>query len=646
MEYNFPMTLNRQFKNKLEDLHDKYGDKIMKIEGMSPDQLDTCKFFKGFIDSKTVADATIDDNANVTSRNICTMLDESMKPFTKLLSRNKIYSQMSKDFGKEDADTFLEEAVNGRLYEHDSHLSSYMPYCFAFSVEQIVENGLFFIGEMKAESPKHWDTFNHHILEFISYATQMQAGAVGLPDYLIYAYYFFKNDTKNMGETEAKKYRDQKFQEFIFNLNQPYLKKGVQSAYTNVSILDLDHIVKFFSDKKYPDGTNILEYVDELFEFQSAFLEYSTELRRKKWFTFPVISASLLFKDGEYKDIETFEMVVSHNYKHGFNEVNIMNVEEVTGVSSCCRMVSDSNELRKVFNSIGGSDLNVGSTKVVTINFSRLAMESDSWNGFLSEVRRLTRLIHKYHYSHRKILQELIDVGMLPLYTHKMMNLTDQFATIGLNGIYEAVKLYHGIDEDSTGVFYSERGFGLVEEIFMTIDAENNTTVKKYGFLSNKEVVPFESGAIKSNKKDRLILGDVNVDNMLGKGYNIYGNQWIPLKEKASIYSRIDAAKLDEYCDGGSILHLNFGEDFDTVEEAIEFARMLAKKGVKYYSKISMIDICKNDHSFFGKICPFCNTPSVSKGIKIVGYMVKQDSYKQERKDELGLRQFYNASEE
>lgn len=232
MQYNFPMTLDRQFKNQLEYLHDKYGNEMMKIEGMSPTQLDTCKFFKKFMETNTVADATIDDNANVTNKNISTMLDEANKPFRKLLSRNKLYIEMKEEFGVDTANEFLESVTNGELYEHDSHLSSYMPYCFAFSLKNIVHNGLYFLEEMKAGAPKHWDTFNHHVLEFISYATNMQAGAVGIPDYLIYAYYFYQKDIKDYqyDTKQAEKYRDQKFQEFIFNLNQPYLKGGVQSA--------------------------------------------------------------------------------------------------------------------------------------------------------------------------------------------------------------------------------------------------------------------------------------------------------------------------------------------------------------------------------------------------------------------------------
>lgn len=646
MQYNFPMTLDRQFKNKLEELHDKYGTKMMEIEGMSPRQLDTCKFFRDFMKTSTIADATIDDNANVTNRNINTMLSEANKPFAKLLSRNKIYIEMKEEFGVEVADEFLESVINGELYEHDSHLSSYMPYCFAFSLKNIVNKGLYFLEEMKAGKPKHWDTFNHHVLEFIAYATNMQAGAVGIPDYLIYAYYFFINDTKNMNEEDMVKYREQKFQEFVYNLNQPYLKGGVQSAYTNVSILDVDHIVKFFQDEKYPDGSDILSHLDGLLNFQKDFLDYLGRLRKERWYTFPVISASLVFKDGKYMDEETAKMVVKHNWEYGFNDVNIMNVEEVTSLASCCRLVSNKEEINKnkVFNSIGGSDLNVGSTKVVTLNLVRLALLSENMEDFFKLIKEKTKLIHKYHFAQRKILSKLIKKGLLPLYTHGMMSLEDQFATVGVNGVYEAITILEGIGKENNGYFYTQKGFSIAERMFNTILDENETTMDNYGFMSNVEQVPAESAAIKLNKKDRLYFGNRLINEKLGVNCDIYGNQWIPLKEQTNIFNRIDAAKLDEYCGGGAILHINLGENFNSFEDAWEFTVGLAKKGVKYFSYISLIDICSEEHSFFGKKCPICGGKSVTKGIKIVGYLVKQDSYKQERKKELKERVFYNLN--
>jgi len=647
MRYNFPMTLDRQFKNKLEELHDKFGTQMMTIEGLAPHQLDTCNFFKAFMETKTVADASIDDNANVGSKNINTMINESTKPFTKLLSKNKIYIEMKEEFGKEVADEYLEACVSGTLYEHDSHSSSFMPYCFAYSVKPIVEKGLFFIGEMKAKPPKHWDTFNHHILEFISYATNMQSGACGLPDYFVYAYYFFLQDTKNMNKDMAEKYRNQKFQEFIFNLNQPYLKGGIQSAYTNVSILDYAHIAKFFMEETYPDGSGIIEHMDGILQFQNDFMDYIGELRKEKWHTFPVISATLLYEDGKYVDEETFDNVVRHNWKFGFNDINIMTVPEVTSVASCCRMVNNTKDLNreKIFNSIGGSELNVGSTKVVTLNLVRMALLSDgNKDKFYDLVRQNVELLNKFHCCHRKILEKLIEKGLLPLFTHGLINMKDMFATTGINGVFEATDIFGGIDR-SMGAKYTEEGIEFVQNMFKSIKEVNEQTEHKYGFISNVEQAPMESGAVKLNKKDRLFFGNEFINRHLGKDCYLYGNQWIPLKESTSVFNRIEASQLDDACGGGVILHINNGENFQTFEDAKEFTLGLARAGVKYFSYISLIDICKNDHSFFGDLCPICNTKSVSKGIKIVGYLVKQDSYKSERKRELGERQFYSNSE-
>lgn len=659
----FKLSLDNQFEEKLAELRSRYGEEMMKIEGMSYSQLDTTQFFSNFMNNNTVADASIDDNANVTGKTVTTMINESQKPFLKLLSRNKIYIEMKEEFGKKVADDFLEKAVNGQLYEHDSHLSSYLPYCFAFSVKPIVEKGLFFLDEMKANAPKHWDTFNHHILEFVSYATNQQAGAVGIPDYLIYAYYFYNQDVKdyNYDKKQANRHKRQKFQEFIFSLNQPYLKSGIQSAYTNVSILDKDHIIKFFGTEKYPNGELIINHLDRLVEFQKDFLDYIGELRIEKWYTFPVVSASLIFDEKEYPENDGFadpttaKIVIEHNYKFGFNDVNIMMVSEATSLASCCRLVSDVSQLNedkqsvedkmegKIFNSIGGSDVNVGSTKVVTLNLVRHALLANgSREKFLASIKEDVELIHKYHYTHRLILQKLVDKGLLPLYSHGLMSFEDQFATIGINGVFEATKILGGISNEGTGPYYSNTGFGIMEETFDVINTANHDTPAKYGFSSNVEQIPAESTAIKLLDKDRVFFGNRLIDETLGKDYYIYGNQWIPLKEDTSVLNRINAAKLDNFCGGGAILHINLGENFNSFEDAWDFTVSLANKGVKYFSYISLIDICEEDHSFFGDTCPICNGPSITKGIKIVGYLVKQHSFKKQRKQELDERQMYS----
>ena len=225
------------------------------------------------------------------------------------------------------------------------------------------------------------------------------------------------------------------------------------------------------------------------------------------------------------------------------------------------------------------------------------------------------------------------------------MSFEDQFATVGINGVYEAMRVLGGISKDNQGVYYNEKGLKIAEDMFSVITGCNEDTIDNYGYMSNVEQVPAESTAVKLNKKDRLYFGNRFINELLGEDCYIYGNQWIPLKEETSIFHRIESAKLDEHCGGGAILHINLGENFNTLENAWEFTKGLARKGVKYFSYISLIDICEEDHSFFGDTCPICKKPSVSKGIKIVGYLVKQDSYKKERKQELADRVFYNAKE-
>jgi ribonucleoside-triphosphate reductase len=335
--------------------------------------------------------------------------------------------------------------------------------------------------------------------------------------------------------------------------------------------------------------------------------------------------------------------VVKHNYEFGFNDINIMNVDEVTSLASCCRLVSNKVELKKhkVFNSIGGSELNVGSTKVVTINLVRYALNANNQEEFLADIEKQVRLIHKYHYAQRNCLKKLITKGLLPLYSHKLMDLEDQFATIGINGVFEAMYLLGGIDSDESGVFYNETGFEIANNMFELINQLNDETYEKYGYMSNVEQVPAESAAVKLNKKDRIIFGNLKIDKLLGADCDIYGNQWIPLKESSSVFNRIEAAKLDNKCGGGAILHINLGENFNSFEDAYTFTKGLANSGVRYFSYISLINICEDEHSYLTEDCPVCGKETVSKGIKIVGYLVKQDSYKSERKRELQDRKFY-----
>lgn len=97
--------------------------------------------------------------------------------------------------------------------------------CYAYDLTALVERGLFFVDKFKTEPAKHLTTYNDHVLEFISWTANRSSGAVGLPNYLVYSYYYWQKDVKDGFYMKSPEYyRRQVFQKFIYDLNQPYLR--------------------------------------------------------------------------------------------------------------------------------------------------------------------------------------------------------------------------------------------------------------------------------------------------------------------------------------------------------------------------------------------------------------------------------------
>lgn len=98
--------------------------------------------------------------------------------------------------------------------------------CFAYDLDSLVEKGMFFINNFKTKPAKHLTTFNDHVLEFVSWTSNRTSGAVGLVSYLVYSWYFWNKDVKEgFYLKDPEYYRRQCFQKFIYDLNQPYLRR-------------------------------------------------------------------------------------------------------------------------------------------------------------------------------------------------------------------------------------------------------------------------------------------------------------------------------------------------------------------------------------------------------------------------------------
>ena len=630
---NINIKLDKNFTSAFNRLSNKYGEDMARLNGFSEEQLSYTDFIDNFVDKQTVADASIDGNANVATKDICSLETEMSKPHSKLLAANKIFYELNKKYGFKTANEWLENEWDGHYYLHDFSSSTYKPYCFAYDIEKLVTNGLYFIDGFNAQPPKHLVTYTDFVGEFVSWTSNRTSGACGLPSFLVYSFYFWKKDVDEGYYTDTpERYRDQEFQRIVYKLNQPYLRVN-QSAFTNFTIFDKPYYEEIFGGKTFPDGSFMIDYEDEFIEYQKAFMNVVSNIRSKNMMTFPVLTYSLLRKNGKFVDEDFAKWCCKHNMK--WCDSNFYVSEDITSLSSCCRLVSDIKDLG-YFNSLGGTALEVGSVKVNTINLARIAYESQSQDDYLIALRAKTLLCCKVLDVIRHIISRNIDKNLLPNYSKDVIHMNNQYSTIGIIGVFEALEKFGYIYKDEFGnTFYTEEGIEFAKRILRTITEIKNEFTADKDYMINIEEIPAERAAAILMQKDKFFYPDEAYDLPL------YGNQWIPLGIKTTMQEKIRlSAILDKACSGGSIAHINIDSPFNNFDVAWKLLNDIADAGVVYFAFCTRISACKNNHGFYGDICPECGEPVETTYQRIVGFLTATKSYSKERKAEFKMRQW------
>ena len=633
------MNLYPPFQKFLNHLGEKYGEEFIKFNTLTKEHLNFTTFIDNFIDSNNVANASIDSNANVKSKDICSLENEMAKPHLKLLAYNKIFYEIEKKYGRDRAEMWLEGEWVGQYYLHDSYSATFKSYCFAYDLEDLVQKGLYFVDGFGGGAPKHLTTFVTQCKEFVSWASNRTSGACGLPSFLVHAFYFWKHDIEDGYYLKNPEYyRDQCFQEFIFGLNQPYLRI-TQCAFTNISIMDRPYLEEIFGGREYPDGSLVIDYIDDIIEFQKAFMRVISKIRSEMMFTFPVLTYSLLYQNGKFVDEKFARWCSDHNTE--WNDSNFFISDNVTALSSCCRLVNDFSKLDGFINSIGGTSLKIGSVKVNTINLRRIAIESgNDEEKYMELLEKRVRLCIEVLDVVRHIIVRDVEKGLLPNYTKGLIDIKNQYNTIGINGLYEVIRDFGYINQDSFGnKYYSEKGLDFATRILDRINEIKDSYTFDYSI--NVEAVPAERCAVILCQKDNALYGD-----KLKYQDFIYSNQWIPLMEKCSLDEKIKlGALLDKKCGGGQIAHINLETQLSK-NNAWKMLNYIASKGVIYFAFNSKISVCKNSHGFVGsKVCPKCGNPEIDTYQRIVGYLVPSSNYSTARHKEFGKRYWFNLND-
>lgn len=624
-------SYDNRFVVMMERLKKQYGEEMFETSGIGERQLDINTFSKEFFkDGVNTADKSIDANANVNEKSVTGWMAESTKSIMKLNAYYQLWDSILKKHGIKRANKIIEAEITGAIRVNDLWLWQ-KPYCWAASLNSLVTDGMPFHKYPKTGEVKHFDSFINVSLQYLCHLSNSIAGAVAFPDFFIYCEYFIRKDHGQLwyeNENEIKKIK-QLFQNWIYSINFSW--RSNQSPFTNLSVMDKYWLKSLFENHYNPDFSTT--DFDNTMRVQKLFVECVLENRKNNPFTFPILTACLLYdsENEKFADDEFLDWVSEVNAEHGI--FNIFSDDSVNALSSCCRLRSSlvENNIKEDYtNSFGVGGLSIGSHRVVALNLPQIAYASETWDEFKHLLEYRINICQDILDTHRQTLIDLINRKFLPLYNFGFMNLNKQYSTVGFMGMYEALEIM-GFDilTDSG----SEKGM----EIIKLINEMNDKRTKNDGFMRNVEQIPGESASVAFAKKDNILFD--------GKQkYKLYSNQYIPLTRECDVHDRIKMqGKYDSKVGGGSILHVNVSSVMSK-DQMKELMLYTTKNGVKYWAVNYGLSQCSTcGKTYVGKLDKSpCHDSDTKKFLRIVGFETAVSSWSKERREEYSERQFYS----
>lgn len=623
---------NNDFVDLMASLKEKYGERIFEIHGIGDRNLDITQFPKNFYNksTKAVASVSIDDNANVSSKDISQYTYERFKSQQKLNSIYLLYKWVKKLFSKKDAAIAIERIISGDIFVNDL-TDVEKPYCFAIDLNNLLASGMdFYDGKnIKINPPKRSDSFIAQVIQTTAFISNQIMGAIAYPSFFPILDKFYRAE---YGEDYIKRYADDElmrtkiknqFQNLIFSLNFPF--RGNQSSFTNLSVLDKGFAHALFDGFVFADDGSEPN-IDSFVELSKRFFEYFVSINNEEGvFTFPVMTlATSLTSDNEYQDPEIIDWISEVNH-----EKSIGNIFQSLPNSfcSCCRLKNELDVVNEIngfgkINSFGAaSGLSVGSHRVCGINLPRLALTEKENPNQLNEIMDS---VHKILFAHRKLVEERINLGVLPLYTKGWMQLDRQYSTVGLIGGYEYVK-NKGLS------ILSEEGTQALMDVMKNVESKILGYQKEEkGCIYNIESIPGESQAVKLCDIDK-ILGYCDSKTKL------YSNQYVSLMDECSIYDRMKTQGIfDSITSGGAIMHCTYKDSTPLTKEQYKNIIKMAKDLHNEYFAINYAYVrCANGHKSIGEkdVCEICGAPIVARFQRVVGFITCVESWNNVRRE-------------
>ena len=659
---NLTAKIKSEFNIVDKDELNKKVDIILKTQGLHESNFDFMLNFEDGLQKK-LNDISIDDNANKgTERSYKAYITDLTKPVFKLIGHDTLYRVMKDLYGRKEA-----KRLSANMYDYSLGISDSTGigcvYCWALDTTKLVTLGRDF-GTLKSSPAQRVSSYISALCETVHQISNHLMGACALATiFLDIAHLMIYKQRVTLEELRlnskgVRKILENEFQQFVHSINFNSRTGGTECPFTNVSIFDKvklqamisnDNYGWYFPNKKIistdldlqdkMSDQDFKDYVvDYISEVQKVFIEFFDKgdpLTNGANYKFPVVTYNLS-KD-EQNNILDKESLTSL-CKKDISKYNIF-CSLGTKIASCCRMIN-SKEMMDSFaaqvNSLGGGGTaSMGSHRVITINFQRIALEAQSMEDYYKILKQRIDDAAKILKAHKLLIFKLKDVGLQSFITNGYINPGRLFSTFGILGTYEAqrtLKQKFDIPEDRD----------LVKDILTFFNAESLEAGKRYNIVINQEQIPAESMAVRFATADKALF------NLGEDYYKLYANQHVPLWEDKTIFERLAiAGKYDQLLTGGSIVHLNVDGD-TTYQQNLKLREYAVKCGTEHFAINKCYTIC-NDCGEVIKYktdkCEKCGSTNLDYVLRIIGYFVRVSAFGKVRREwEFPRRVFTKAS--
>nr|DAO90607.1 MAG TPA: anaerobic ribonucleoside triphosphate reductase [Caudoviricetes sp.] len=662
-------TIKNIKKTLVSALKKKYGltngqlkevsEKILKIHGLDAESFDSLGMFEPFMTERT-NDLSIDDNSNKNEKTIAGLINEVVSPNAKLIGYDMLYRVMKELYGSKEA-----KILSGDLYDLSLGLSDatkiLLPYCWALDASKLVIEGRKF-GQLPSKPAKRVDSYIAALNETVHQMSSHLAGAIAVGTFFLdIAHLLMYKErvpfSKLKEDKEYRKYMENQMQKFVHSVNH-LSRNGVESPFTNISIFDRsklafligsDNYGWYFPNKKDIAIDNGLEEKMNSDEFQSFVIDYIMELQEiyEKFheagdpsqngipYRFPVVTMNISKNENDEVEDEKFLKDIC---KLDISRFNIF-TSGGTKIASCCRLINDKEllDLGSQVNSFGGTSIAMGSHRVCTINFARIAYEANSMEDFYKILDMRIRNTAKILKAHKILIGKLTQKGLQPFITRGWIKMDRLFSTFGILGVVECKKI---LEEKFADEIKEDED--VMHDFLVYLNDKSTKYSKELGIFSNIEQIPGESFAIRLATADKLIFNE----NIISEP--MYANQFVPLWKDATLWERLEIyGKYDSLLSGGGIVHAQIGTS-TTSQQNEKIIREAIRAKCEHFALNRVYTKCKDCEEVFNTkvaTCPHCGSLNVTYYTRTIGYFTPVDSWSKIRREwEFPQRKFVDDS--